>query len=436
MSVRLRPQLVQSPYTALLEKTLPQIERLLVHRLEVLSKRVDEFEAGQPPATRRPLRAELPQAQVGGRSVERQVPGVADLGSLTLLLQRLDLIRRQCGKLVELLLVGFTMIVPLLPSRFARADDRVSCLAALDDEQAWSRLPPLEQGERQPLPVWARMLADSLPRTTAAMLELDALHRAHSPLGAVLAGMARWTVAEANRSRYGLACAEADLRRAGVGDAALTSLAGDWAELPEQERRALAFARRLTLEADTITDDEVACLVEDLGERKLVALVLLIAHANFQDRLLLALGTVAELGASLPPLEARFAKVGKDGGVAVPERVVPDPGSAPPVPEQIDDPEWRALDIGALRRGLDTQRFREGRIRVPPWEEVAGSIPEEERPKHPVRILWTLVCRGYQPELAAAWSACTRAFAEESKQDRVFEESVFWIITRTIHCFY
>ena len=43
---------------------------------------------------------------------------------------------------------------------------------------------------------------------------------------------------------------------------------------------------------------------------------------------------------------------------------------------------------------------------------------------------------GYQPELAAAWSACTRAFREEAKQDRVFEESLFWVVTRTIHCFY
>jgi hypothetical protein len=53
-----------------------------------------------------------------------------------------------------------------------------------------------------------------------------------------------------------------------------------------------------------------------------------------------------------------------------------------------------------------------------------------------MRILWTLVCRGYQPELAAGWSACTRIFAEEAKQDRVFEQSLFWVITRTIHCFY
>jgi hypothetical protein len=43
---------------------------------------------------------------------------------------------------------------------------------------------------------------------------------------------------------------------------------------------------------------------------------------------------------------------------------------------------------------------------------------------------------GYQPELATGWSACTRAFGDEAKQDRVFEESLFWVVTRSITCFY
>ena len=58
------------------------------------------------------------------------------------------------------------------------------------------------------------------------------------------------------------------------------------------------------------------------------------------------------------------------------------------------------------------------------------------RPKAPIRIKWSLVCVGYQPRLALAWSACMRSFGEEAKQDRVFEESLFWVVTRTIHCFY
>lgn len=323
-----------------------------------------------------------------------------------------------------------------LMATLALAGEDATCLRVLDDNQAWSRLPRLVQGQVEPLPVWARMLADSLPRTTAAMLELDAMHRDRSPLGAVLAAKARKTVAQANRCAYSLACAEADLGRVIATDVAGTSVSVGFADVSDVERFVLVFARRLTLEADTITDEEVARLTDLLGERKLVALVLLVAHANFQDRMFLALGSVAELGEPLPPLAARFAKLGKDDGIAVPERIMPPSPKVSLVPERVDDPEWRSLDFDALQRNLDTQRLRTGRIRVPTWEEVVSSIPEEQRPKHPVRILWTLVCRGYQPELAAAWSACMRTFAEESKQDRVFEESVFWIITRTIHCFY
>jgi hypothetical protein len=29
-----------------------------------------------------------------------------------------------------------------------------------------------------------------------------------------------------------------------------------------------------------------------------------------------------------------------------------------------------------------------------------------------------------------------RAFREDSRQDRVFEETLFWVITRSLHCFY
>jgi len=29
-----------------------------------------------------------------------------------------------------------------------------------------------------------------------------------------------------------------------------------------------------------------------------------------------------------------------------------------------------------------------------------------------------------------------RAFAEDARQDRVFEETLFWVVTRTLNCFY
>ena len=43
---------------------------------------------------------------------------------------------------------------------------------------------------------------------------------------------------------------------------------------------------------------------------------------------------------------------------------------------------------------------------------------------------------GYQPELAGAWFKCLRTFAEEAAQDRVCEESLLWVITASIRCFY
>src|SRR5262245_22976342 len=161
---------------------------------------------------------------------------------------------------------------------------------ALKDKQAWKRLPPAAKGTGQPLPVWARMLAGTLPRTTAAMLELDYLHRARSPLDARLRGKMRWVAAHANRCAYTQAYAAADLRRAGVEDKTIRALAGDFAGLPAPEKAALAFARKMTAAAHTVSDEEVAGLIKHYGEKQVVAMVLRLAYANFQDRLVSALG--------------------------------------------------------------------------------------------------------------------------------------------------
>jgi hypothetical protein len=43
---------------------------------------------------------------------------------------------------------------------------------------------------------------------------------------------------------------------------------------------------------------------------------------------------------------------------------------------------------------------------------------------------------GYQPEMTRAWFAVLYAFYDEAKPDRVFTNSVFWVVTRTNDCFY
>jgi alkylhydroperoxidase family enzyme len=303
------------------------------------------------------------------------------------------------------------------------------------DEECWRKLPPTEKREGQALPSWARAMAAAMPRTTAAMLRLDYLHRTRNPLGPLLRGKMRWVAARANHCEYSIAYADADLRRAGIDEAGIRSLRDDYGDLPEPERAALEFAHQMTVDASKITDAEVARLLAWYGEQKVVAMVLLLAHANFQDRLVLALGSPIEPGGPIPPVDIHFDP--KADPPVVPPRKRSEGKPIPDEPTRVDDPFWLSMEFDDLQDRLTEQRERPSRIRVPSWDEVLRVMPPEApRPESPIRIQWSLVTMGFQPELATAWSACTRAFREEAKQDRVFEESLFWIVTRTIHCFY
>src|SRR5262245_52839390 len=71
----------------------------------------------------------------------------------------------------------------------------------LSNEQAWRRLPGAPEAV-QPLPAWARLLAELLPLTTARMLELDALHRTGSRLDPRLRGLVRCAAADADGCDY------------------------------------------------------------------------------------------------------------------------------------------------------------------------------------------------------------------------------------------
>jgi alkylhydroperoxidase family enzyme len=305
----------------------------------------------------------------------------------------------------------------------------------LADEEAWKRLPKVVTGGGQPLPAWARALAASLPRTTAAMLDLDRIHRTKSPLGAALRGKMRWIAARANHCDYSMKYAEADLKRVDFDDANLNALKEDGVNSADPERDVLEFAHRMTVDASEVTDNEVARLIARYGEAKVVAMVLLLAYANFQDRILLTLGIPIEPGGPMPAPHVVFDR--KAPAPSVPPRRRARERPVPEEPERVEDPAWLSLDFGGLQDRLTAQRSRTGRIRVPTWEQVLRVMPPEmTKPEKPVRIRWSLVTMGYQPEMAAAWLACTRAFSAEAKQDRVFEESLFWIVTRTIHCFY
>jgi alkylhydroperoxidase family enzyme len=313
----------------------------------------------------------------------------------------------------------------------------------LSDAEAWRRLPPVEEGGGGPLPSWARALVGSLPHTTAVMLELDQTYRTSDALDPKLAGAIRLVVARTIRSDYGRAYAEADLRAAGMDNPAIDALTGNRAASHPSERAALAFAQRMTTAGYTSSDADVAALVDAFGEAKVVAIVLQIAYANFLYRMAQALALPVEAGGALAPLKVQFAKPAHD--TVIGSDVVPAPrpaasstvaGPGEPNPK-VTDPEWTRFPFDLLQQKLEGQRDRKPRVSIPTWEEFRQVLPESLYPRSkPLRIRWSLLVSGRQPKLGPAWIKTTRTFGSESQQDRVFEETLFWVVTRSLRCFY
>jgi alkylhydroperoxidase family enzyme len=308
-------------------------------------------------------------------------------------------------------------------------------LVVLDDDEAWRRLPRLEDVAERRLPVWARALAEPLPQTTAAMLELDHIYRTSDAIDPRLRAKMRWVAARANRCGYSQRYAEADLLAAGMTRADVVQLEASLDTLPEKERAAITFARKLTLEADAITDEEVAALLASFGNEQVVAMVLQMAYANFQDRLLLTLNVDVEPDGPLRPLAVRFAAPAAGLSIAA-DRLKPKEEKLASPPIDLGS-EWPAFTFEQSVRGMEQQRARPGRVTVPEWKDVYPRLPPGLYSlDRPVRIKWSLVVMGYQPKLGPAWLKCLRMFGREANQDRVFEETLFWVITRTNRCFY
>jgi len=302
------------------------------------------------------------------------------------------------------------------------------------DAAAWAKLPKAAAGADAPLPNWAKAVVGHLPRTAAAMLELDAAHRTKSPLDPALRAKMRWAVAKANKCEYAQATALADLKRA-AGDDAVKTLTGDSAKWPAEDREPLEFARLLTVAAPTITDDQFAGLRKTYGDKKVAAMVLLAAYGNFQDRLLLGLNVPLESGGPMAPVVVKFADGELQVAPILPAQTTPremlKAGKAVVAP----DAEWAKVSYEDLQVRLEKQRSRTPRLPVPTWESTRANLPPAAAAR-PTRIVWSLVCNGYAPELAVPWNVSTRTMWAESRQDRVFEESLFWVQTRSIQCNY
>jgi alkylhydroperoxidase family enzyme len=177
----------------------------------------------------------------------------------------------------------------------------------MSDEETWKRLPPTVVHGDTPLPNWAKIMAKQLPRTTAAMLQLDYIHRTQSPLDPKLRAKMRLVIAMANRCDYSKYAAIADLVRNGGNEHEVEQVVGGPDSWAEEDRSALRFAQVHTLQAPSIEDSHFEELRARYGVKQVAAMVLLGAYGNFQDRVLLGLNVQQEGREPLPPLQVTFA---------------------------------------------------------------------------------------------------------------------------------
>ena len=321
------------------------------------------------------------------------------------------------------------------PSVSGSSPTTTAAVTMANVEECWQKMPEAISGTGQDLPHWARAVSIHLPRTAAAMLQLDFAHRTKSPIDPVLRAKMRWVIAHANHCAYSEDYALSDLDRAGAEAATRAALTGDPAAWPEADREPLEFARLLTVAAPSIRDEMFENLRTRFGEKQVSAMVLLAAYGNFQDRIVLGLNLPIESKGPLPPLDVKFA----DGAFQMAPLFPAQSQSASLVDSGktvvAEDRDWSQISYNELQSRLEKQRGRKPRLPVPAWDEVKKNIPSAMAAK-PTRIVWNLVCSGYVPELAVPWSIATRTMWAETKPDRVFEESLFWIQTRSVECNY
>jgi alkylhydroperoxidase family enzyme len=283
------------------------------------------------------------------------------------------------------------------------------------------------------LPDWALSLAKPLPKTTASMLQLDYVHRAKNPLGPELAGKLHWIAADAIGCDYARRYAEADLNRAGVKADEIKKLAAI-KKLPAREQAALAFARKMTTAAYTVTDEEVAHLVAEFGTDQVVAMVHTLAWANFRNRIILALGTQLEPNGPLAPFDPQLDLTQRNK-LATPSRPEWKDVIGADAPESIlTKLDWRKPTDDELVKAIESQKARKPRIALPDLSKL-DKLPPDAKART-ARIIWSRVSMGYQPLLTQSWFETMGTFQKEAQLDPVFSNSMFWVITRSNECFY
>jgi alkylhydroperoxidase family enzyme len=307
--------------------------------------------------------------------------------------------------------------------------------------ECWHKLPKTADGKTPALPSWIRMVAKEMPKTAAAFLELDLAQRTAGPVEPTLRAAMRWAAANANSCQYTKSIAEADALRSGVNQDKWKSLTeGDGSLWSDQEKAAIEFAIGMTLDSDAVTDKQFSDLVSMFDERIVAAMVLHLAYANFQDRLILCLGVKLEEGEPLAPVDVQFS-----ADSLVQKTLAPPPnppkeiGTPDAIPQDIiqEKEAFTWLPYEDLQNRLLIQKTRKTRLRIPDWQEFADKLPKGLMPMAS-DIVWYKIAFGYAHELALPFETYMRTAGSEiaTNWDRPFGNCLFWMVTDAIKCPY
>jgi alkylhydroperoxidase family enzyme len=93
-----------------------------------------------------------------------------------------------------------------------------------------------------------------------------------------------WVVSRGNNCHYCLGHQELALRRAGWNDDTIAAIDCDWSQFDPRQQAALTFARKLTLEPQLISDEDIAALKSEFSDPEIIELTFNIARFNATNR--------------------------------------------------------------------------------------------------------------------------------------------------------
>lgn len=129
----------------------------------------------------------------------------------------------------------------------------------------------------------ARLL-NSFPQTGLGLLRQLVAARTMGKLSSKVKAEIAWTCARTDRAWYALDLARRQLEEQGVSEADAFELSSGNKALPESERAAIAFAKKLTERPQHMTDDDIESLRKHFSDHETAEIVHHVTLAAFLDR--------------------------------------------------------------------------------------------------------------------------------------------------------